>query len=96
MHYDVAPKNPNIGELCLIPRDLADAAIRCAYVLRGDVTATRDFANAIKRVSTMHLVSTMLDAASDSRAGEGNDSDSESNEDTAAARVADIREANAP
>ena len=96
MHYDVAPKNPNVGELCLIPRDLADAAIRCAYVLRGDVTATRDFANAIKRVSTMHLVSTMLDAASDSRAGEGNDSDSESNEDTAAARVADIREANAP
>ena len=96
MHYDVAPEKPSDDEVCLIPRDLADAAIRCAFVLRGDVTPTRDFANAIQRVSTKELVSTMLDAASDSGAGEASNSDSESNEDTAAARVAEIRKANAP
>ena len=88
MYSDVEPIYPQVGDRCLIPRDLAEAAIQCAYVLRGDVKATREFANAIRGVATENLVSTMLDTPSDS--------DSENSDDTAAARVAEIRQANAP
>ena len=96
MYSDVDPIYPKEGDRCLIPRDLAEAAIQCAYVLRGDVKPIREFADAIRRVATQDLVSTMLDTPSDALVDEGSDSDPESSDDTAAARVAEIREANAP
>ena len=96
MYSDVGPIYPQVGDRCLIPRDLAEAAILCAYVLRGDVKPIREFADAMRRVATQDLVSTMLDTPSDALVDEGSDSDPESSDDTAAARVAEIREANAP